>query len=34
MKNPTPNVAMVRSKEAYSLWAGKKRREMMTVKKP
>jgi hypothetical protein len=34
VKNPTPKVAVVRSREEYSLSAGKKRREMITVRKP
>jgi hypothetical protein len=34
MKKPTPKVAILSSKEAYALCAGKNKREMMTVRKP
>src|SRR5215212_8646003 len=34
IKKPTPKVAVVSKSEAYSLPAGKNRREIMTVKKP
>ncbi len=34
MKNPTPKVAMVSSRDAYSFCAGKNSRAMMTVRKP
>ena len=34
MKNPTPKVAIANNREAYSLSAGKNKREMMTVINP